>query len=144
MAFTAILTRVPPPSAPDSLGMPAQVASADAAPEARPCCSTCRLRHHCLPATLDTAETEALDGLMIGRRRVRAGQTLLVEGGRFQFLYAVFAGSFKSTIALKDGRIAFDGPPAELMSGRLLSDLYGIDIRLLPHPDDAHPIAIVA
>jgi ferric hydroxamate transport system ATP-binding protein len=47
-------------------------------------------------------------------------------------------------IALKDGRIAFDGPPAELMSGGLLSDLYGIDIRLLPHPDDAHPIAIVA
>ncbi|MCO6387363.1 ABC transporter ATP-binding protein [Aliihoeflea sp. 40Bstr573] len=47
-------------------------------------------------------------------------------------------------IALKDGRIAFDGTPAQLMSGRLLTELYGIDIRLLAHPDDAHPIAIVA
>ncbi|MHB2267158.1 ABC transporter ATP-binding protein [Aliihoeflea sp. PC F10.4] len=47
-------------------------------------------------------------------------------------------------IALKNGRIAFDGTPQELMADDLLSDLYGIDIRLVAHPDDAHPIAIVA
>lgn len=98
MPLTAVRPSIPISSAPEAS------AKVTAPYEARPCCSTCRLRHHCLPATLGPAETSALDGLMIGRRRVRAGQTLFAEGGRFQFLYAVFAGSFKSTIALKDGR----------------------------------------
>lgn len=47
-------------------------------------------------------------------------------------------------IALKQGRIAFNGAPDELYSEARLTDLYDIDIRLCPHPSHHQPIAVVA
>jgi iron complex transport system ATP-binding protein len=47
-------------------------------------------------------------------------------------------------IALKTGRIAFDGPADDLLSAPLLTKLYGIDIRLTTHPTGARPVAVVA
>ena len=67
-------------------------------------CSTCHLRDLCLPCGLTGSETERLDGLLFGRRRVEAGQTLYREGDRFQFMYAVRSGTFKSSLTLADGR----------------------------------------
>lgn len=46
-------------------------------------------------------------------------------------------------IALKQGRVFFDGTPAQLLSSALLSELYEIDIDLLKQPGKAHPIAVV-
>ena len=83
-------------------------------------CSTCHLRDLCLPCGLTGSETERLDGLMFGRRRVAAGDSLYREGDRFQFIYAVRSGTFKSSLTLSDGR--------EQVSGfHMAGELMGLD-----------------
>ena len=67
-------------------------------------CSSCHLRDLCLPCGLAGSDVERLDGLMFSRRKVKAGQTLYREGDRFQFIYAVRSGTFKSSLTLADGR----------------------------------------
>jgi iron complex transport system ATP-binding protein len=47
-------------------------------------------------------------------------------------------------IALKQGRVFFDGSPDDLLSGPLLSELYEIDIQLIDQPGAARRIAVVA
>ncbi|TLX57756.1 ABC transporter ATP-binding protein [Stutzerimonas nosocomialis] len=47
-------------------------------------------------------------------------------------------------IALKQGRVFFDGTPDELLSSELLSALYDIDIQLVEQPGAARRIAVVA
>lgn len=48
-------------------------------------------------------DTARVFNLMVGRRKIRQGESLHREGEPFQFLYAVQSGSFKSTLALADG-----------------------------------------
>jgi CRP/FNR family transcriptional regulator len=73
------------------------------APGAMPQCSGCSARHRCLPAGLSEGETRCRCSVTIGRRRVRRGVSLYREGERFQFLYAVRFGSFKSSCTLQNG-----------------------------------------
>src|SRR6476619_8097821 len=83
-------------------------------------CSTCHLRDLCLPCGLTGSETQRLDGLMFGRRRVAARQALYREGDRFQYIYAVRSGTFKSSLTLADGR--------EQVSGfHMAGELMGLD-----------------
>jgi CRP/FNR family transcriptional regulator len=67
-------------------------------------CSTCHLRDLCLPCGLTGTETESLDRLMFARRKVAAGHTLYRPGDRFQFVYAVRSGTFKSSLTVAEGR----------------------------------------
>jgi CRP/FNR family transcriptional regulator len=67
-------------------------------------CSTCHLKDLCLPCGLAGDDVKRLDGLMFGRRKIKAGQTLYREGDKFQFIYAVRSGTFRSGLMLKDGR----------------------------------------
>jgi len=83
----------------------------------RTACSTCHLKDICLPCGLTGSETERLDGLMFGRRKVAAGQTLFRERDNFQFVYAVRSGTFKSSLTLADGREQVGG---FFMAGELL------------------------
>ncbi|HDZ56770.1 MAG TPA: ABC transporter ATP-binding protein [Pseudomonas xinjiangensis] len=46
-------------------------------------------------------------------------------------------------IALKAGRVHFDGPPAKLLCHDMLSRLYDIDIQLVDQPGQANKIAVV-
>jgi CRP/FNR family transcriptional regulator len=65
-------------------------------------------------------DVDRLDNLMFARRRVIAGQTLYREGDRFQFIYAVRAGTLKSSLLLADGR--------EQVSGfHIAGELVGLD-----------------
>jgi CRP/FNR family transcriptional regulator, anaerobic regulatory protein len=83
-------------------------------------CSTCHLRDLCLPCGLSGTDTERLDGLMFARRKVAAGQPLYNQGDRFQFIYAVRSGTFKSSLTLMDGR--------EQVSGfHMAGELMGLD-----------------
>lgn len=83
-------------------------------------CSTCHLRDLCLPCGLSEDDATRLDGLMFARRRVPAGQPLYAQGERFQFIYAVRSGTFKSSLTLADGR--------EQVSGfHLAGELMGLD-----------------
>jgi CRP/FNR family transcriptional regulator, anaerobic regulatory protein len=80
-------------------------------------CSTCHLKDLCLPCGLCDDDLEQLDRLTFARRRVAAGQTLYREGDKFQFIYAVRTGTFKSNLTLADGReqISAFHMPGEVM-----------------------------
>jgi CRP/FNR family transcriptional regulator len=72
-------------------------------------CSSCHLKDICLPCGLTGSEVERLDGLMFGRRKIGAGEVLYREGDKFQFIYAVRSGTFKSSLMLADGREQVSG-----------------------------------
>jgi CRP/FNR family transcriptional regulator len=96
--------------------------AAEAAPPTaiKTLCSTCHLRDICLPSGMTEPDVNRLDGMMFARRRVLAGQTLYREGDRFQFIYAVRAGTLKSSLMLADGR--------EQVSGfHIAGELVGLD-----------------
>jgi CRP/FNR family transcriptional regulator, anaerobic regulatory protein len=83
-------------------------------------CSVCHLRELCLPCGMSNNDVERLDGLLFGRRRILAGQPLYREGDKFQFIYAVRAGTLKSSLMLADGR--------EQVSGfHIAGELVGLD-----------------
>lgn len=83
-------------------------------------CSNCSLRELCLPVGLSEAEIEQMDSLVYTRRRIRAGTTLYHSEERFQSLYAVRSGFFKTSVLHEDGREQVTGFQ---MNGELL----GID-----------------
>lgn len=84
---------------------------ADSAPVAplKTMCSSCHLQDLCLPCGMAGIDVQRLDGLKFGRRRVKVSQTLYREGDRFQFIYAVRSGTFKSSLLLADGREQVSG-----------------------------------
>lgn len=47
-------------------------------------------------------------------------------------------------LALKGGELVFDGTPDEMLTRDRLSQLYGIDIQLIPQPGKSRPVAVVA
>ena len=101
----------------------APVPSVPRAPASEPLktqCSSCHLRDLCLPCGLGDGEMTRLDHLLFSRRRIKAGHNLYREGDRFQFIYAVRSGTFKSSLTLPDGR--------EQVSGfHMAGELMGLD-----------------
>lgn len=74
-------------------------------PTCEQACSSCNLREICLPVGLSKLELEYIDRRMVTtRRRVARGETLYRTGERFESLFAVWTGFFKTCIASKDGR----------------------------------------
>ncbi len=45
-------------------------------------------------------------------------------------------------VAMKDGRIVREGAPSEILEPGLLTDLYGIDCDVYPHPVSGHPFCV--
>jgi CRP/FNR family transcriptional regulator, anaerobic regulatory protein len=80
-------------------------------------CSRCNLREVCLPVGLPESDLEELDRLVAARRPVNRGQLLFRAGDRFQSLFAVRTGFFKTCIASDDGREQVTGFQ---MAGELL------------------------
>jgi CRP/FNR family transcriptional regulator len=68
-------------------------------------CSSCNLREICLPVGLTLAELEQIDLRMVAeRRKLARGETLFRAGDRFESVYAIWTGFFKTCVASKDGR----------------------------------------
>ena len=90
------------------------------APERELQCSSCHLRELCLPCGMEGDDIERLDSMMFTRRPIKAGQALYRAGDRFEFIYAVRSGTFKTSLDLADGR--------EQVSGFYLGgELMGLD-----------------
>lgn len=68
-----------------------------------PSCSTCSRRFVCLPAHLSSAEFERLDALIGAARLIQRGERLYRTNDRFQNVYAVRTGSFKTVVVHRDG-----------------------------------------
>ena len=92
----------------------------DSPPRAATQCSSCHLRDICLPSGMNGRDLNELDGLVVRRHTVKAGQALYREGDRFHCIYAVRSGTFKSSLMLADGR--------EQVSGfHMAGELMGLD-----------------
>jgi len=86
----------------------------------RVACSSCSLRELCLPVGLSDEELDRLDRLVFVRRPFRRGDHLFRLGDRFQSLYAVRSGFFKTQVLMEDGR--------EQVTGfQMAGDLLGLD-----------------
>ena len=66
-------------------------------------CSVCQQKARCLPQSLAEREIEDVGRLLIGRRSVRKGESLFLQGAPLTALYAVRLGCFKTSMTLSDG-----------------------------------------
>ena len=96
-------------------------------------CSSCSLRELCLPVGLSEAELAHLDQLVGARRQFKRGELLFRAGTKFESLFAVRTGFFKTRVTAADGR---DQVTGFQMAGELLG-LDGIG-------NDAHTCDAVA
>ena len=62
-----------------------------------------------MPAALDGAEMLRVEELVAARRKIKRGETLFQNGEKFNALYAVRTGVFKTCIATEDGRYQVTG-----------------------------------
>jgi CRP/FNR family transcriptional regulator len=87
-------------------------------------CAHCNLRVSCLPHGLTISELEHIDGrLVMVRRKVAQGEVLFRAGDRFDSLFEIWTGFFKTVITTNQGREQVTGFQ---MGGELLG-LDGID-----------------
>ena len=103
-------------------GLPLRVAGAEPEAPPAPCkfevtCSSCNLRELCLPEGLDADDLRRIEQVVYARRRVKRGEALFRAGDRFNSLYAVRSGFFKTTSINADGREQVTGfyMPGELL-----------------------------
>jgi CRP/FNR family transcriptional regulator len=110
---------------PDPLAVPdPDVHKATALNGSRADCAHCNLRPSCLPHGLTIPELEHIDGrLVMVRRKVAQGEALFRAGDRFDALFEIWTGFFKTVITTNQGREQVTGFQ---MGGELLG-LDGID-----------------
>ncbi|MGL6109585.1 MAG: helix-turn-helix domain-containing protein [Rubrivivax sp.] len=84
-------------------------------------CSHCNLRELCLPVGLTRDELEAIDRRMVTlRHKLVRGDRLFQVGDRFDAVYAIWTGFFKTCVSSKDGR--------EQVTGfQMAGELIGLD-----------------
>jgi len=67
-------------------------------------CSNCNLRELCMPLGLSAEEIDRLDDMVANRRKIKRGTALFRNGEKFNSLYAIRTGFFKTCVASEDGR----------------------------------------
>jgi CRP/FNR family transcriptional regulator len=93
-------------------------------------CSNCNLRELCMPVGLQPEELRRIDGLVASRKRLKRREALFRNGEKFESLYAIRTGTFKTCVASEDGR---DQVTGFQMAGEILgldgivSDQYNCD-----------------
>ena len=107
----------------DSRNPPAPVPSLDLG-QLRRTCRACALHDLCLPASISPDELSSLDAIVRAGRRLDRGQPLFSSGARFQSLYVVRSGSFKTTLETNGGEQQVLGfhLPGEIIGFDALSD----------------------
>jgi CRP/FNR family transcriptional regulator len=87
-------------------------------------CQACALHTLCLPASISADELSSLDAIVRSRRPLDRGQQLFATGTRFQSLFVVRSGSFKTTLESSTGEIQVLGfhLPGEIIGFDALSD----------------------
>jgi CRP/FNR family transcriptional regulator len=80
-------------------------------------CSSCSLRELCLPVGLSEPDLERIDQMVGSRRTLKRAEVLFRAGDRFESLYAVRTGFFKTRVSAEDGR---DQVTGFQMAGELL------------------------
>lgn len=84
-----------------------------------PSCSACHLRDLCVPAGLGSAELSRLDLLVASRQQVSRGEALFRATDAFHAVFAIAAGSFKTSLPMPTG----DG---QITGFHMAGDLLGL------------------
>jgi len=66
-------------------------------------CSTCALRHYCLPQGLSSDDVNTLQKVIVNARTIKRGETLFRVGDTFDTLYAIRSGSIKTVVSTPNG-----------------------------------------
>jgi CRP/FNR family transcriptional regulator, anaerobic regulatory protein len=72
-------------------------------------CAACSSRGLCWADETTRAEAAWLENVVFNRRKVKRAETLYRMGDRFESLYAIRLGSFKTRLLLEDGRSQVTG-----------------------------------
>jgi len=84
-------------------------------------CSECYLHELlCMTAGLSKAELAKLEDLVVSRRRLELNEALFSSGQPFTALYAIQAGSFKTSVISTDGR-------EQVMGFQMPGEIIGLD-----------------
>jgi CRP/FNR family transcriptional regulator len=67
-------------------------------------CANCNMRELCMPISLSEGDLERIDAIIGVRKKIKRGETLYHNGDRFNNLYAIRTGFFKTCITSEDGR----------------------------------------
>jgi CRP/FNR family transcriptional regulator len=67
-------------------------------------CSNCNLRELCMPLGLSATELDRIDDVVASRKKIKRGDTLFRNGEKFNSLFAIRTGFFKTCVASEDGR----------------------------------------
>jgi CRP/FNR family transcriptional regulator len=86
-------------------------------PKAAVACSSCCLKGVCLPCNLDNGDLTRFGEIAAAKRRVARGASLYHNGDRFESLYAVRSGAFKTVGVSREGTEKITGfhLPGELL-----------------------------
>lgn len=90
----------------------------------RQACSECSLLQLCLPVTLDADDIEQLDDIVQRRRPLRRGEYLYRAEDSFRAIYAVRAGSLKTSVLSYSGEEQITGfhLPGEILGLDAIND----------------------
>ena len=89
--------------------LPSQVKAAVEMAPRKMQCFNCDQEEMCLPCAVAESDVQRLDALKFGYRKVKTGQALYRDGERFEFIYAIRSGTFRSNLLLADGREQVNG-----------------------------------
>jgi CRP/FNR family transcriptional regulator, anaerobic regulatory protein len=83
-------------------------------------CSECSMRKLYWPSGLATIEQQQLDAVVTTHKRVKRGESLFRESDKFEFLYAIRRGFFKTSVLIEDGR-------NQVIGFQMAGDMLGLD-----------------
>src|SRR5471032_2390672 len=66
-------------------------------------CSSCALKHYCLPQGLSSDDVHRLQTVIVHARTIKRGETLFRVGDTFDTLYAIRSGSIKTVVSTPNG-----------------------------------------
>ena len=93
-------------------------------------CFSCNMRELCMPQGLSDQELQRIDDMIGVRRKVKRNEMLFRNGERFNALYAIRTGFFKTSVATEDGRDQVTGfqMAGEIMGlDGIVSDFHSCD-----------------
>jgi CRP/FNR family transcriptional regulator len=97
-------------------------------------CSNCNMRELCMPQGLSEQDLQRIDDMIGARRKVKRNEMLFRNGERFNALYAIRTGFFKTSVATEDGRDQVTGfqMAGEIMGlDGIVSDFHSCDASAL-------------
>jgi len=83
-------------------------------------CNSCHTREYCLPQSMSANDIDDVNSIVITRKSIKKGQSLIRAGSDFHSIYTVRTGFFKTSITSPSGQ-------EHLLDFRMTGDSLGLD-----------------